>query len=99
MDELLTFIVQHIVEHPDDVEVIAVPSEDGQHLTLRLSVNPEDMGMVIGRDGNTARSLRNLLKVAAIKNHQRVYLDILESNGSSDPKEAAEEDARAAESE
>ncbi len=79
MDSLLTFIVQHIVTHPDDVAVSQVESEDGQHLTLRLSVHPEDMGIVIGREGNIARSLRNLLKVAALKRHQRVYLDILEA--------------------
>ena len=99
MDELLTFIVQHIVQNPDDVRVTAVPSEDGQHLTLRLSVNPEDMGMVIGRDGNTARSLRNLLKVAAIKNHQRVYLDILESGKDSEFDDAVEKTEPETESE
>lgn len=79
MDALLLYIIQHIVTYPEDARVAQVESEDGQHVTLRLSVNPEDMGIVIGKDGNVARSLRNVLKVAAIKSHQRVYLDILES--------------------
>ena len=79
MQELLTFVVKSIVNHPDDVVVTSVSSEDGQHITLRLSVNPADMGTIIGREGNVARSLRNLVKVAAVKHDQRVYIDILES--------------------
>lgn len=79
MESLLTYIVQHIVTHPEDVVVTEVPSEDGQHLTLRLTVNQEDMGLVIGRDGNIARALRNVLKVGALKHNQRVYLDILDN--------------------
>jgi predicted RNA-binding protein YlqC (UPF0109 family) len=79
MDSLLLYIVQRMVTHPDDVAVTPVESEDGQHLTLRLSVHQDDMGLVIGKDGNIARSLRNLLKVAAMKQHKRVYLDILEA--------------------
>lgn len=85
MDSLLTYIVQHIVSRPEDVRVSQVVSDDGQHLSLRLSVNQEDMGMVIGKDGNIARSLRNLLKVAALKHNQRVYLDILESGAEVTP--------------
>jgi predicted RNA-binding protein YlqC (UPF0109 family) len=79
MDDLLTYIVRHIVTHPDEVAVSQVISEDEQHLTLRLAVNQQDMGLVIGKDGNTARALRNILKVAALKSNQRVYLDILEA--------------------
>jgi predicted RNA-binding protein YlqC (UPF0109 family) len=48
------------------------------------------MGVVIGKDGNTARSIRNILKVAALKNQQRVYLDILESGDqATEPENAA----------
>jgi predicted RNA-binding protein YlqC (UPF0109 family) len=91
MQELLTFIVKKIVTQPDDVLVTSFESEDGQQLTLRLSVNQEDMGLVIGREGNVARSLRNVLKVAALKQHQRVYLDILESQQVSEDQLAGEE--------
>jgi predicted RNA-binding protein YlqC (UPF0109 family) len=80
MDSLLTYIVQHIVNHPEEVVVTSIPSEDGQQVNLQLSVHPEDMGIVIGKDGNIARALRNLLKVGALKQQQRVYLDILEAS-------------------
>lgn len=79
MEDLLTFVVKNIVTKPDEVNVTSFESEDGENVTLRLSVSQEDMGLVIGREGNIARSLRNLLKVAALKHHKRVYLDILEA--------------------
>jgi predicted RNA-binding protein YlqC (UPF0109 family) len=83
MRELLHYVVTAIVHHPDDVVITEVVSEDGSHLTLRLSVNQEDMGLIIGRDGNIARSLRNIVKVLAIKHNQRVFIDILESTPAS----------------
>lgn len=80
MQDLLNHLVTAIVHHPDDVQVTEVVSEDGQHVTLRLSVNPEDMGLIIGREGSVARALRNIVKVAAMKQGKRVYIDILEAD-------------------
>ena len=79
MQELLTYIVTSIVHHPDSVRVTQMESEDGQHVTLRLSVHPDDMGVIIGRNGNIARSLRNIVKARALKKNQKVYIDILEA--------------------
>jgi uncharacterized protein len=79
MQELLTFIVSAIVHHSEAVKVTQVESEDGQHVTLRLSVHPDDMGIIIGKGGNIARALRNIVKARAVKNNQKVYIDILES--------------------
>ncbi len=79
MQELLAYIVTAIVHHPEDVAVTEIFSEDGEHVTLRLKVNPEDMGLIIGREGNVARALRNIVKVSAMKNNKRVYIDIIES--------------------
>jgi predicted RNA-binding protein YlqC (UPF0109 family) len=90
MESLLEFVIKQIVIYPDEVAVATVESEDGEHVTLRLSVHPDDMGVVIGKDGNTARSIRNILKVAALKNQQRVYLDILESGDTEAEPEIAE---------
>jgi predicted RNA-binding protein YlqC (UPF0109 family) len=78
MQELLEYIVRSIVTHPDAVVVTQVMSEDQSHVTLRLAVDQEDMGLIIGKEGNIARSLRNLVKVAAMKQNKRVYIDILE---------------------
>jgi predicted RNA-binding protein YlqC (UPF0109 family) len=81
MQELLTYIVQSIVQHPESVDISQVISEDGSHITLRLSVHPDDMGIIIGKEGNVARSLRNIVKVLAAKSDKRVYIDILETSG------------------
>lgn len=79
MQELLTYIVTAIVHHPEAVSVSQVESEDGQLVTLRLSVHADDMGLIIGKEGNIARSLRNIVKAQALKHNQKVYIDILES--------------------
>ena len=59
--EFLTYVVKSLVEYPDQVEVEAVADEMGVLLTLHVA--KEDMGIVIGRQGNTANTLRSLLKV------------------------------------
>jgi len=74
------FIVKSIVGHPDDVKVERKVDEMGVLLTLHL--NPEDMGYVIGRQGQTAKAIRTLTKVIGAKNNARVNLKILEPEGS-----------------
>ena len=59
MQELLTYIVTAIVHHPEAVTVSQVESEDGQHITVRLSVHADDMGLIIGKDGNIAMKHMN----------------------------------------
>lgn len=88
MKELLTYIVTSIVTHPDEVEVTQVESEDGKHITLRLSVHPDDMGLIIGRQGNIAKALRNIVKARALQHNQKVYIDILEQSGEQADAEA-----------
>jgi hypothetical protein len=46
-----------------------------------LKVNPEDMGQIIGRQGATARAIRNLVRIVGLKNHARVNLKIEEPEG------------------
>ncbi len=76
MNELIEFISKKLVEHPDDVQVRVIESDDGQNLELR--VNPEDMGRVIGRNGRVAKAVRTLLAAAAAKQDVRANLDIVE---------------------
>jgi predicted RNA-binding protein YlqC (UPF0109 family) len=64
------FVVRSIVNHPEDVKVVREIDERGIKLTL--SVNPEDMGYVIGRSGKTAVSLRNLVKIVGAKDNLKV---------------------------
>jgi len=78
--EFLDFVVKSLVDHPDDVQVERTVDEMGVLLTLKT--NPEDMGQIIGRSGNTARAIRTLLRVVGAKNNARVNLKIYEPEGS-----------------
>lgn len=78
--EFVEYVIKSIVDHPDDVVVERNIDEMGVLLTL--SVNPDDMGQVIGRQGATAKSVRTLLRVIGAKNNARVNLKINEPEGS-----------------
>ncbi len=78
--EFLEFVVKRLVDNPDDVSVERTIDEMG--VLLILKVNPKDMGQIIGREGQTARSLRTLLRVIGAKNNARVNLKIYEPEGS-----------------
>lgn len=85
--EFVEYVVKSIVDHPDDVVVERNIDEMGVLLTL--TVNPDDMGQVIGRQGATAKSVRTLLRVIGAKNNARVNLKINEPEGSTRPAPAA----------
>lgn len=87
--EFLEYIVKSIVDNPDDVKVEQTTDEIGTLLTL--TVNPEDMGQVIGRQGSTAKSMRTLIRVAGMKTGARVNVKIEEPAGSARVTEATEE--------
>ncbi|OGY58381.1 MAG: hypothetical protein A3E61_00855, partial [Candidatus Colwellbacteria bacterium RIFCSPHIGHO2_12_FULL_43_12] len=78
--KFLEFLVKSIVDHPDDVKVERKVDEMG--VLLMLKVNAQDMGQIIGRDGNTAKAMRALLRIVGIKNNARVNLKIEEPEGS-----------------
>ncbi len=77
-------VVKMLVDNPDDVKVDRKVDEMGVLITL--DVNPEDMGMVIGREGSTAKALRTLLRVVGARNNARVNLKINEPEGSERPQ-------------
>ena len=77
----LEFIVKALVDHPDDVKVSRKVDEMG--VLLSLNVNSEDMGQIIGKEGSTARSIRNLVRIIGLKNNARVNLKIEEPEGGS----------------
>jgi len=93
--EFVEYVVKSIVDHPDDVVVGREIDEMGVLLTL--TVNPEDMGQVIGRQGATAKSVRTLLRVIGAKNNARVNLKINEPEGSTHgAAQSSEESSEAA---
>lgn len=83
--EFLEYVVKGLVDNPDDVRVERKVDEMGVLLTL--DVNPEDMGKIIGRNGNTAKAIRTLLRVVGMKNNARVNLRINEPEGSTRSQE------------
>src|SRR5580704_2092769 len=78
--EFVEYVVKALVEHPNDVSVRR--SVDDMGVLLELSVNPEDMGKVIGKAGATAKSIRTLLRVLGSRSDARVNLKIIEPEGS-----------------
>ena len=82
--EFLEFLIKAIVDHPDEVKVDRKVDEMGVLLTLK--VNALDMGQVVGRQGQTAKSIRSLLRIVGIKNNARVNLKIEEPEGGRGPR-------------
>ena len=76
MKELIDLISKKLVEHPDDVEVRLIESDEGEAYELR--VHQDDMGRVIGKNGRVAKAVRTLLNSAAAKRDIRVSLEIVE---------------------
>lgn len=88
--EFVEYIVQAIVGHPEDVTTDRVIDERGVLITLKL--NQADMGYVIGRQGQTARAIRTLLKIVGAKSNARVNLKIYEPEGSRRPSRSTDTD-------
>lgn len=76
--EFVEYIVKSLVGHPDDVVVDRIVDEKGVLLTL--TVNPEDLGRVIGRRGSTAQGLRTLLRALGAKNTAHYNLKIVNND-------------------
>ena len=74
MKELLLYMAQNLVDHPDAGSVTAI---DGEETTLELRVAPEDMGKVIGRQGRIAKEIRTIIKSVAQRKGQRVNVEII----------------------
>ena len=78
MKDLLSFIVKSIVTKPEALNI----EEDNQEGTvnLTLTVDPSDMGLIIGKGGQTIKSIRKLLIVRAMAENVRVNLQLTEPN-------------------
>jgi len=77
----LEYVVKALVDNPNDVKIERTVDEMGVLITL--TVNPSDMGKIIGRMGNTAKAIRTLLRIIGMKNNARVNLKINEPEGGS----------------
>lgn len=77
--QFLEYVVKALVDNPD--AVVIVRSVDEMGVLLTLTVAPEDMGKIIGRDGNIAKAIRTLLRVVGMKHNARVNLKVNEPVG------------------
>ena len=83
--QFVEYVIKALVGHPEDVVVERLIDEKGVLLTL--TVNPEDLGRVIGKRGGTAQSLRTLLRALGTKNDARYNLKIVNNDGFTSAKQ------------
>ncbi|MGH7894223.1 MAG: KH domain-containing protein [Candidatus Binatia bacterium] len=76
MKELVLFLAQQLVNHPDAVEVKETQGDTAS--ILELKVAREDIGRVIGKQGRTAKSIRTILNAVASRTNRKVVLEIIE---------------------
>ncbi len=74
MKELVEVLAMSLVDHPE--HVVVTESEKDDAIVLELSVAPEDMGKVIGKQGRIAKAIRVLVKAAASKDDKKVIVEI-----------------------
>ena len=73
--ELLTYMAKSLVNNPDEVNV--KKTERGNTVIFELSVAPEDMGKIIGKNGKRAQAIRSIMKAKYLKTGKRVVVDIV----------------------
>ncbi len=76
MKELLIYVVKNLVDFPDQISVNEVEKDDS--ICLELSVSPDDMGKVIGRQGRIAKEIRTLMKAYGLKDNKKITVDIID---------------------
>ena len=76
MKDLLTYIAQNLVEHPQAVDV--QETETDGNVVLELRVDPSDMGKVIGRQGRIAKEIRTMMRSVAQRQGKKVSVEIMD---------------------
>lgn len=76
MKDLLTYIAQNLVEHPQAVDV--QETEADGNVVLELRVDPNDMGKVIGRQGRIAKEIRTLMRSVAQRQGKKISVEIVD---------------------
>ena len=75
MDDLVLFIARSLVDKPDEVKVEM--HEDDDAFVIELSVDPSDVGKVIGKQGRIAKAIRTIVKAASVDAEKKYVVDIL----------------------
>ncbi|HOX95896.1 MAG TPA: KH domain-containing protein [Candidatus Woesebacteria bacterium] len=78
MKQLIEYIVSNIVNHPESVVISEEQTEDKEATKYLIKVDPEDVGRVIGKQGKVIKSIRQIVRIAAIQKGTRAIVDLLE---------------------
>ena len=79
MKDLLDLVLKNITTHPE--AVVIEEADDNGVLTYTITVNPEDMGRVIGKDGKVIRAIRSLAHVIAVRQGKRFRIKLADTEG------------------
>ena len=75
LKETVEYIVRELVDTPEEVNVTEIPGDEA--ITYEVRVAADDLGKVIGKQGRIANALRTIIKAVAMKNKQKVYVEIV----------------------
>ncbi len=78
MKDILTYIIKGIVDNDDKVEI--TQEENQGIVNLTVSVDPTDMGRVIGKEGKVIKAIRNVMRIPAMKQNKKIYITLAEVN-------------------
>ncbi|NLY73683.1 MAG: KH domain-containing protein [Firmicutes bacterium] len=74
MKDLVLQVAKALVDHPDDVRVTKL--ERNNHTLLEITVNTEDVGKIIGKQGRIIKALRNVVKACALRDNKKVSVEL-----------------------
>lgn len=79
VDQYLKVILDSLVEYPEDLSVVLTTDKMG--VLLSVSCHRDDMGVIIGKAGTTAKAIRHLIHIVGLKNNARISVKIIEPEG------------------
>ncbi len=89
--ELTEYLVKSLADHPDEVEI--AEREEDDTVLIELKISQEDLGKIIGKNGNTINAIRTVLQTAASSGKKRARLEVLGQAEVSEDKDEEEPEA------
>ena len=77
MKDILTYIIKSIVENEDEVKI--TEEENQGIVNLVISVDPPEIGKVIGKEGKVIKAIRNVMRIPAMKQNKKIYISLAET--------------------